>query len=421
MRFGMGSLVFVGVMLGSAALSMVRVLLVAAALPKLDFGTYAAVTATGAFLGSVVSFGSVEGTVKTFPRLVARGQLAEMQRRAHGLFGKLAVRSLGIGLPVFVLGLLLSSQILMIAGASTLFALSTAYTGLVASMQRAVGDSRRLAQGTVFRAVLTLVAVVTTAHFAGMVWTLVAEAVSAIVGGYLSERIFLRRTPVETPAEGAPAGEAIAAAVGWDGIRVFLAYTATSVPFYLDRLYVTATLGPARAAEYALLALFVMAASLLVNAIAQRVGPDAIKKALAPDGARAATRYILVWSAITIAIWSLVLAVATICITRGWLPASLKKYDLDPALLLPIAALGALQVSALLEFLMLAFDQERRMLAASLCYLAAVLAVAAGAFLAGVGLFGLIWLLALARLLYWGVLALFLRSALRGDKASAHA
>lgn len=60
MRLGLGSLVFVGVMLGAAGLSLVRVLLVAAALPKLDFGIYAAVIATGAFLGNLVSFGSVE-------------------------------------------------------------------------------------------------------------------------------------------------------------------------------------------------------------------------------------------------------------------------------------------------------------------------------------------------------------------------
>lgn len=422
MRFGVGSLVFLAVMLGSAGLSMVRVLLVAAGLPKLDFGTYAAVTATGMFFGMIVSFGSVEGTVKAFPRLVARGRTAEMRARAHGLFARLAVRSLGLGLPLFVLGTLLSSQLLVIAGAAMLFALSASYTSLVASMQRAVGDSRRLAAGTAFRAILTLAAVVTAAQLTGLLWTLVAEAVSTIAGCYLSERLFLRGAQA-LPLSGDPGPPAAepAAGAGWDGVRVFLTYAATSAPFYLDRLYVTVTLGPDQAAEYALLALFVMAASLLVNAIAQRVGPDAIKKALEPDGAAASLRYILGWCGITTTMWVVAVAAAAFVLDQAWLPASLAKYGIEPSFLLPIGVLGALQASALLEFLLIALDQERRMLRAALCYLATVLAVAGGAAIIGADLYGLIWLLSGARLLYWAVLALALRSAWRGDKASSHA
>ena len=421
MRFGLGSLVFIGVMLGAAGLSLVRVLLVAAALPKLDFGTYAAVTATGAFFGNIISFGSVEGTVKTFPRLVALGRLAEMRERAHGLFGRLAMRSLALGVPLIGLGLALSSQVLIIAGAATLFALSASYTSLVASMQRAVSSSSRLAGSAVFRAVMTLVAVVITAHFAGLFWTLVAEAASTIMGCYLSERIFLRSAGAATPVgDAAPQEGEVATATSHDGFRVFLTYTVTSAPFYLDRIYVTATMGPARAAEYALLALFLMAASLLINAIAQRVGADAIKMAIAPNGAGAAARHIFGWCGIGAALWAAVLAVATVVLGQDWLPAGLAKYQLDPAFLLPIGVLGALQASVLLEYLLLALDQERRLLGAAICYFAAIIAVAGGAALSGVDLYGLIWLLAAARLLYCVVLTLVLRSTLRPDKASAY-
>ena len=421
MRLNFGSLTFIGIMLGAAGLSMVRILIVAAMLPKLDFGIYAAVTSTGAFLGSFVSFGSIEGTVKTFPRLIMIGQFEEMRKRAHGLFGRLALRSLGFGGPVFAAGLFLSNQILIVAGAATLFALSTSYTSLLASMQRAVGDSQRLAAGTMLRVLLTLVAVTLTAHFAGMVWALIAEATSAVVGCLLSERLFLQRLSVAAPAAGQVAKAETPAASTRDGILVFLTYTAVSVPFYLDRIYVTATLGRERASEYAFLALFVMAASLLVNAIAQRVGPDAIKKSFAPGGAQDAVRYVIGWCAIGVAIWLMALAMAVVVLHQGWLPASLAKYGIKPAFLLPIGALGALQINVLLEFLLLALDRERRMFAASLSYLASVLAVAAAAAVMKVDLVGLIWMLAGARLLYCGVLALALLSAMGRGKSSAHA
>lgn len=360
--------------------------------------------------------------MKLFPRLAACGQLAEMRAQARGLFSRLAMRSLGLGVPVFALGLVLSDDVLMIAGAAALFALSASYTSLVASMQRAVGSSARLAAGTVFRAVLTLAAVVTAAHLTNLFGTLAAEAVSAIIACYLSERFFLRDAAIVPPVDDEVSqAETSISTSNWDGVRVFLTYTATSVPFYLDRIYVTATLGAEQAAEYALLALFVTAASLLVNAIAQRVGPDAIKKALKPDGAGAASRYIVGWCAISTVIWVVLLAFAPVILGQGWLPANLAKYDLDPTFLVPIGLLGSLHASVLLEFLLLALDEERRMLKAALCYLAAVVAVAGGAAIAGLDLYGLIWMLVGARMLYCGALVLALRAAFGNDKASAHA
>lgn len=422
MRLGLGNLVFVGVMLGAAALSLVRVLLVASVLPKADFGTYAAIVATGAFLGSIVSFGTVEGTVKLFPRLAARGHIEHMRSQAHGLLRRLAIRSLGMGILLFALGLLLGNQLLVIAGAASLFALAISYSSLVASMQRAIGEPWRLGGGSIFRAVLTLVAVVPIAYFGGLQWALVAEAFSILIGCYLSERFLLRpEAGAGTDDVGGAVVNGAVAAAGWDGVRVFLSYTAVSVPFYLDRLYVTATMGSDQAAEYALLALFVTAASLLVNAIAQRVGPAAIRRAIEPGGAGSAVRHVYIWCTISVAIWLVVLGSAATVLIQGWLPASLAKYDLNPVYLQPIGVLGALQISALLEFLLLAFDQERRLLNAAFCYFGVVLTVAAGAALGGVNLLGLIWLLAGARLLYCGVLVLYLRLAFGSDRGSAHA
>lgn len=419
MRFGIGSLFFIGVMLGAAGLSLLRVLLVATGLPKLDFGTYAAIVATGAFLGSVISFGAVEGTVKTFPRLVANGQLDEVRHRAHGLLRVLVLRALAAGGPIFLLGLILSSQILMIAGVAFLFALSASYTSLVASMQRAVGDSRRLAAGTVFRAVTSFVAVAVTAQVAGLAATIIAEALAAIVGCYLSERLYLRGASTQrlAPLMGAEA-EVAASPMKGDGVRVFLAYTAVSVPYYLDRIYVAGTLGANAAAEYALLALFLMAASLLVNAVAQRVGPDAIKLVMKPDGAAQARRYVLGWCGITTVIWIAALSGTALFLHHGWVPASLAKYEIEPAMLLPLGVLGVLFNSALIEFLIIALDRERSLLGAALSYMGGVVLVALAVAALKWDLYSLIWLLAGARLLYCLLLMFALRSATPANKAT---
>lgn len=417
MRFEPKNFLFLAVMLGAAALSLLRVLLVANSLPTGDFAGYAAVTATGAFLGGIISFGAVEGTIKRFPRLVALGHFNAMLSNAHKLLKTLLLRAGILGLPIYLLGWSLDSSTIKIAGVAFLFALAAGYSSVVASMQRAVGNPTRLAAGTVFRAGLSFVTVVGTAQFAGMVPVLAVEALAGLAGCVISERLFLRReVSTETPAP--LAARDGGSGRGGDGVWVFLAFTVISIPFYLDRLYVTAVLGTEDAARYAVLALFLMGASLLVNTIAQRVGPHAIKLAMSRSHIDTAYRYVLKWCAVTAAIWFFTIGGSALAFSLGLVPAGLAKYQIEFRMFLPLSVLGALFSTALLEFLMIGLDQERPMLLSAIAYFAAVAAVALIIFAVPGDLYMLIWLLAGARLFYGLILTFVLRSTLRANRAA---
>jgi hypothetical protein len=84
------------------------------------------------------------------------------------------------------------------------------------------------------------------------------------------------------------------------------------------------------------------------------------------------------------------------------------KYEVSSSLLIAIAGLGCVQVSALFEFILVANDMERTFLALASGYLCLVGVIAAAVPVAGVSLVGFIVLLAIAKLIYLAALLLLL-------------
>lgn len=396
MRPGLGSALFLAVMLGASGLTILRVLAVAALMPVETFAVYATITATAAFLGTLISFGAVEATIKAFPRLVMDQGEASLLHEAHRVLLVVARRALLCGVPLFLAGWLADAAWLRQVGIGFLFALAIAYTAIVASMQRAVADPVRLASGTALRSLVALVAVALAATMQDLTILLAAEVIAILLSCVVSERLFFSRReaararPVDAPAKQTRNG---------DGFRVFTAFVMASAPFYLDRLYVTATMTAADASRYAVLAILLTGASLLVNTVAQRVGPDAIRLVHGGNPA-AALRQVLLWSGISGLLWLAGVAGLAVIVHFDVLPASLARYSLAPSLLAPIAVSGLLLTTALLEFLAIALDRERAFQRAAAGFLASVLVVAALAAWADLGLPALMWLLAATRAFY---------------------
>jgi hypothetical protein len=159
---------------------------------------------------------------------------------------------------------------------------------------------------------------------------------------------------------------------------------------------------------------------LLVNSVAARAGPAAIKAAMSSPSRREPVRHIVRWAAVAVLLWLVALGVAGGAIALDLLPAGLAKYEIQLEYLVPVAVIGVLFNTALLEFLLMAFDRERAMLWASVGYVAAILAAAALVAVSGWTLLSLLWLLAAARAVYAALLLAGLRSAGATSNAARH-
>lgn len=417
MRFDTRSLLFLAVMMVAAGMSLARVLVVATGLSKSGFTNYAIVIATGGFISSVISFGGIEATIKHFPRLVANDNFTEMRQESHRLLRALAIRALAVGIPLVVAGLILDKHVLILVGMACLISLSSGYSGIIASVQRALGSPVSLALGTGFRAVFSFV-VVSTLAFSGNLWVVIAaEVISAVVGCIISELIISRTIlrmqlrsvrQIADSIDGPPTSSHRR-----DGLYVFFTYTLLAVPFYLDRVFVASHFSLDEAAQYAILALFLTAASLLVNTVAQRVGPEAIKMALLPETRRNAYFHVIRWCSAIILAWFFALACIAVAFHFDILPSGLQKYSIETANFFPIGILGALFCTSLLEFLFIALDLERRMLLSAGIYIIAIAGVAGYAALVGIGIQALLWGLVLCKFIYLALLADGLRSSIK--------
>lgn len=399
-RPGVGSALFLVTMLGAAGITMLRMVVAASFLPVRDFGTYATIAATGAFLSSILSFGTIEATIKNFPRMVGAGQGDELLRESHHIMRRLLLRAAAVGIPVYAAGLLLDLEWLRLSGLGFFFALSTAYTLVLASMQRASGSSATLASGTLLRSGSVFIAVAAAAYWGDLTILLITEIATTIVACLLSEWLYFRRgrpVPARSPAPAAPGSAG-------DGVRLFLTYSLISAPFYLDRLFVTSIMGREEGARYAILALFLTGASLIVNTLAQRSGPEAIRLVQRDGDHHAAARLIATWVGISIMIWLAAIGAVAAIIASGLLPASLERYAIAPQLLVPLAVAGVLLNNGLVEFLLLALDRERQMLRAAICFAATVFVAAFTVAICRWGLVEFMWALAACRVIYLALL-----------------
>lgn len=394
LRHGAGHALFMGTMIGASVLTFLRMTVVAVLLPIGDFGLYATVIATGAFLAGPLSFGIIEGTIKSFPRLVAQDLNERMLADARSIWRIAAMRALVLAAPLLGVGLLADVSFLLLAGMGVLAAFGNAATSLVASMQRAAGSPGTLAGGTLFRAALTFAMVSLAAFSQDAMVVIGVEIASILIASVFSDWYFFRRFSSNT-CGGPPAAADLTAS----GFRTFICFTMISVPFYLDRLFVTSSMGVLEGGQYGVLALLLMGASLIVNTIAQRAGPHAIKQVQSGETWMAITS-ISGWIVLSSALWLVAIASFAAVVASDMLPENLERYAIGGSMLLPLALAGVFLNTGLLEFLVIAMDREVDWLFAAGLFLGVILAGAVFIWTFSFCLVDFMWLLVVARAIY---------------------
>lgn len=392
-----GTTAYLALMAAGAVVSLVRGFVIAALLPPKEFAVYAMAVSAGALLANFLSFGLIEGTVKQFPRLVMAGGAGSLLSIADRGARTLAIRAL-LGLPVLAAIMFLvdsSRPLLFLAVAGVSF--GAAWLNLLASVQRSTLNVLNVALANDARAFLYLALASLGAVFFGLTGALSGEIIGALLGALVSREIF--KATLRRDSHLRPTSPAVVGVPAEAGIAVFLAYSALAVPLYLDRSYVASVFGIRDAATYAVLALFASGASVFVNIVAQKVGPQIIASERAGVSLSGLLALATRWSLVVAVIWAAAISAVRWASSAGWL-AFLAKYELTPQLFWAVLALGCVQVASIFEFILLARDREWDFLRLASVYLLMVCVLAGFVAWKGLPLLSFIYLLSFTKLAY---------------------
>lgn len=384
-------------MVAAAGVSFLRVIVVALVLPSDDFAVYAATVALGSFLAYILSFGLIESTIKKFPRLFLQQQYAEINSISKDILYSLIRRALVyifLALPFFLVwdnGT--PEQIIL----GILLAFSNATANLVSSIQRAFYNINHFSLGSIVRSSITFLLVVSAAYFFSIVGVIIIEAISILLGSFVS-RLIATFTLSKTETKKIQSIKTDESKE--KGKLVFFSFIFLSIPFYLDRMFINEFYSKGEASAYAFMAILITGSAVLVNIIAQKVGPEVLK--LEKNGVLISKQvlYAVKWSLMPVLIWILVISLALIILDLNAFPGILIKYNVSMNLVLSIGLLGLFQITSIFEFVFIANNREWEFFVSSLLYTISVIAIATYCGLNGIPIYVLILCVGLARAVY---------------------
>lgn len=364
----------------SAALSLIRGFIVAAILTPSAYAIYSSIVGLGGFIANGLSFGLIENTVKKFPRFVLNGQYTEMINEARRASRWLCIRAVALVSLASICYLIFDHDSWKSLGIATLLAIGASLASLLASIQRSLFNITALAKGTFAKAVASALVISLFAWFAGLNGALIGESLAAIIGIGLS--LWFARATISKHRINAQANNHISIETSKldihknTGVSIFISYTLLSVPFYLDKILINHVYGENLGANYAFMCLLLTVAVVAINIIAQKVGPNIIAMRKIECSKKIIIQYGMKWSLIGIIGWAIFIIIYLLGKHLDFLPVRLEKYHLNMEMITGLFLLGALQFSSILEFILLAFDRERKFLIWAIIFFATTIVTA---------------------------------------------
>jgi len=393
---------YVVIMSFAAMIALVRGFIVAGILELFSFGLYATIVAVGMFSSALVSFGEIERTIKTFPRLwVEERHRRSVVDRADKSAWVMILRAAAFF--AFLLTCTLADAIRSFAQMGmfvALIALGAALSSLYASAIRATCDVELLARNTLFRALIVLLFGLSGAYYFSWQGAILGEVSGAIIGVLITRHSVLGK--MTFPAandkyirenDGIPAPPD-------RGLWLFFAGLLASAPVYLDRAFVASVLGAAMVGTFGFLLLFVTGANTFAGIIAQKVGPQLVKMQHLGDPLSAQIRYAMRWLALISVICIVGMIVVAFLLFFGPGQYFYIKFQLNIKLICAAAVLCSLQTGVILDFILISRNQERAVFIAACWYILAFGVVVWVVLWLRLSLVDFVWLLALAKLFH---------------------
>lgn len=350
---------FIVLMAAAAGAGMVKMLAIARILEPAPFGCYVSVMGVGVFGGILLSAGGVEAATKSFPRYWDSGATARIRAEIDRLSTALVFRCLAVlAAVVLVAAFCIDLHQISLVVLAVVYAGSAAVVNLVAAGLRSVNHPMMLASASLWRSLAMLAAGLIGSWLGGWQGACLADVAVMVAWILACRRALDRILPRNGPDEERRRSDGGAIALYVSG----LLFAALSM---LDRAAITIVAGPAIAGSYGLLGILPQSAQLLINARAQKIGPDLIR--MESETRSSVRRRMLVFEISMLAIFcSGAGFVALLLKEAGLIDRYFRSYDISGRAILLATVAAFAQICGHLEFHLIALDRERQILAASI-------------------------------------------------------
>lgn len=347
----------------ASALGFIKLLALAYLMAPNEYGQYVACFGMATLAGALMSAGSVEKTIKAYPRQWLTGLRSAILGEARAVAKKLMVRfSLAtiIGIVLGILGWIPISpaEILWTSG----LGICSALLALLASLYRAMDSKKSLQDFTLRRSVGVLGFALLGGWFFGWQGAIAGDvAANLLVIGFAKQKLpHLYKDDSVTVAQLEPTHEVIPVDQGHH--QLYLANFTVASTNMVDKAWVSASIGAMQAGAYGVVMLIPQIAQLLVNVVVQYIGPLIIKfvHLEQKDASRVSDIRL---QASLLGLFSFVLTMATLIAKRlPYVDYIFLKYSISDLSIAMVGALAACQIYSVIEFHLIAHDRERDIL-----------------------------------------------------------
>ena len=348
----------------AASTGLIKTVLLAFIMDAASFGQFATLTGAAIVVATVSSVGTIEQTVKYYPRAWAAKEFAELARHFRETGRKMFVRTALIALLLAALlifgGVYAEADPATIALATTLI-VSNAQVLLVASMFRAIGAAHLILIFTFLRGGFS--ALVTVPLALKFDWPIVVLG-EALAMAFLAigSAIVLRRRVNAALPHSIEGTTHIGARES--GRQLYVSNVAQGLVPFGGRGFINWLADPRVAGYYAFNMIAVQVAQMFAGAVAQKEGPATIKRAAA--GQTSLLRPMALPFAMVFALATAALAVFLITAEIPVFAELWDRYALSPWLMAISAVAMAGSISLLLQFVLIAIDEEASIVRSSL-------------------------------------------------------
>lgn len=330
-----------------------------------NFGDYISIYGVAMFCAALVSFGTLENTLKQYPELWERADLDSIAQSFQTIIFIISKRYVFFALLLFAskFFLQLTYGIDVIIGALLVSWVST-FLLVFASIIRA---SHLIPYQNKFyfcKSLSIFMCASLAAYFLGWKGALYGELLGAVIacvysaflckklGIYIYLNICFKSKVVESVSGGG---------------KIYIAFMLSSVCSQLDKLFINQFVGAAQSGVYGFVNLLPQASALLVNIITQRVGTLFIKLNVQKVKFSTQLGVLFKWFVGFFLFMSLALIMILLLEGFGVLDDVFKQYDMSEVMLLFAGLSAILQVYAMLEFFLIAQNDEKGVLISSVC------------------------------------------------------
>jgi len=339
-----------------------------------NFGKFVSLIGILTFIGSLISFGEIEQTIKKYPNYWITKDFQLLEKSISNLLLLMFLRA-SLIISFYFLFLIITKEALdlLLVVSSLFIVFNQSVNQLFTSLFRASADLSFFAYSQLIRTLVTIFIVSGAAFLFSWKGLIIAESISGILifGVYI---IFINRQfgcekiKFKFRFEfNKTLFQNIFKVSNLSGLFIYLSTMVLSIPLYWDKFIIGKFNGYESVGIYSASFLIVQIGLLVNNVLSQKAGPDFIKHQIIKKET-SLVRVLLKWIFIGSAMQIFICFLFFIAILTGLFEHYLPKYNIGLQIFSFAALLSLFQFNGLTEFFLISINKEKKILLTSIFY-----------------------------------------------------